>query len=214
MNNRKEFWALMVIGALASCDKDPIMDDYNVIQQKEIIVDTPTASQPVVKTIEAPSVVLNFLTDPEYSQFRSDSVSLDTFIDKFIADALVRGYDVSDVKDVLSFEFFDETTSEFGDVAGAGNPCTKVVYLNDEFHTFNHVSPQVVTYLYVIYHEIGHAYFNYQHPLHNDNVVEGFGEERDIMGYSNWDDYEYNEWEEMLDRYFDGFDHTYLAPCN
>ena len=64
-------------------------------------------------------------------------------------------------------------------------------------------SASVLYMLYVNIHEMGHAYFNYQHPTSGGNVIAGFDGHKDIMGYSNFSNITEAQWNAALARYFD-----------
>lgn len=87
------------------------------------------------------------------------------------------------------------------------NSSTASWYANPNY-AFNRTNAHYM--LYLAYHEMGHAYFNYKHTF--DGVAnDGYGDHRDIMGYPNWSDdlaltnrtTTEEMWQLSLDRYFD-----------
>lgn len=152
-----------------------------------------------------PVETTGFFTDPVYSTITWEDPT--TYLNAFIADANRRaGLDLSYLKDYdITIRLDDLQPGICATAIICDFESIDIVIDNRCWQRSLHANV-FNRKLRIMWHELGHAVFNYQHPRYSI----GYNGHLDIMGY---DDIFLNDWDQAADRFFLGTDHS-IRNCN
>ena len=152
-----------------------------------------------------------FSIDERFSIFQNP-VSVEEMVEWIIADAETRGYDISEIRELSIISMPD-----IG-VGGYATPCKGEVVVHEGYVGRPLLHSEYMSGLSTMYHEIGHSYFSYRHPLFDpegcdsglnapfcDNISEGYDNHQDIMGYGSIN---YENWDLAVERWLEGTGHN------